>query len=144
MRAAPFALLLAGCCHESYRGAVHGIVVDRQQRPVAGAQVVVCSFEGDETLLTCPRRADAYTGADGRFSLPALAPEPCPPGDVVFFPRTYLTVCASDAEGRFVWAPTTSINDVRGADQRIEVGPAEKRSSQQACDEPGDPRHRRR
>jgi len=131
-----------GCCHQSFRGALNGTVVDRAQRPVPGAQVVVCTSNGGESLFSCPRRADAYTGADGRFSLPPLAPEPCPPGDVISVQETSITVCASDADGNFVWAPTTMIHGDRSADQRIEVGPAEKRSSQRACDEPGDPRHR--
>jgi len=137
-------LLLAGvgCCHESLRDAVAGTVVDRNGKPVAGAEVVVCTSEGRESLRGCPRRSTAFTGADGRFSIAALPPEPCPPGDVIIFPRTSLTVCALDGDGRFVWAQTAGINANSSTERQIEVVQTDDKDAQQACTYPLDPDRR--
>lgn len=135
-------LSAVGCCHESFRAAVAGTVVDRNRRPVAGAEVVVCTSEGGESLRGCPRRSSVFTGADGRFVIAALPPEPCPPGDVIIFARTSLTVCALDRDGRFVWAPTASINANSSTERQIQVVRTDVKAAQQACTYPLDPDRR--
>ncbi|MEO6595468.1 MAG: sigma-70 family RNA polymerase sigma factor, partial [Planctomycetota bacterium] len=48
--------------------AVRGLVVDREQRPLAGAEVVLLEFDAETTVVV------ATTGADGRFALRHVFP----------------------------------------------------------------------
>jgi hypothetical protein len=115
----------AGCFpyRQAYRPEVSGMVVDRELRPVAGAEVVACTSDGWESARVCRRRAEARTGADGRFSLPPHTEwDWCCFGEAPR-PRTDLTACARDAAGQWLQAPPSVIAGAPTTDQRLQLAP---------------------
>jgi hypothetical protein len=135
---APLLLIaLAGCYPHSqaYRGAFSGRIVDANGQPVVGATVVVCTSDS-KSFDGCPRRADAWTDADGRFQFwPVKEKSWCCFGAAPL-PATHLTACAHDRMGRFLLASSVVVDTSGATEPQISVAPSRSTSVQDACAAP--------
>jgi hypothetical protein len=130
------ALTASGCFpyRQWYRDPISGVVIDKNNQPVAGAAVVACTTDGWHSVAGCPRKAAAQTDKDGRFHLSPLKEwEWCCFGEAPR-PQTYLAACAHDSAGRLTSSPRVIVGRQPDSELRLSLsGEAESEPASGLC-----------